>query len=749
MTRRLHRGIALVGAVAALLSVLSVVPRVAAASPDVIDDAHALDAGSLQSIESVVDAYRQLTGGRFLVVTRLAEEPDAAIAQAEADRQRMAQPGAALVVVLDVTADGCPGAAGIATTPGAARGQVSTEEAAFVAGDLASYLERCQVGPGVAIAATRLFSFAFTDANVPSAEPGATGGDFISNGGGEDGSDPGTGSDPGAPADAPPPGPPFPDPVDGQAVYDYAGVFSAATIGSAEATIDAIEARTGAEVVVYSQVVDYGITTEEADGHAKALIDQWGIGRKGFDDGLVILFDLDPSLLHGEVQLYGGPGYRAAYLDNGEKQAVFDNDMLPRLRAGDLDGALLIGLQRVDANATPEHAQRLQLARQVDAAVGLVGAPIILFGLIGSAVFAWLRYGRDPVYLDDASIHMAGPPRDLTPAAAVFVLAGGPTRRGLTTAMLDLASRGLLAFREEKEGLFGRNRKVGIQLNPAAGDPPTQARQARNSVRPLGTAEQLAQVKLASLSAQDGYIEPDELLKFGAHVSEFDRELESHVVERGWFREAPSKATGRWAVRGTIAIVVGVAAFIGGVNLPSAGLTLLAGAFVVAGVGLLIVSRWMQAVTIPGAMIRAMLAAYRRTLEKTMAQARSMDQVVAEAGLAWLETPDQAVVWGTALGLEKQIEDVLGRSIDDVKDGRASAGSTYLPVWYGSSAGGAAGIGAAGGGGGLFSSSAVPDFGGMMSALGSIGNSPSSSGSGGGFSGGGSGGGGGGSGGGF
>jgi hypothetical protein len=147
-------------------------------------------------------------------------------------------------------------------------------------------------------------------------------------------------------------------------------------------------------------------------------------------------------------------------------------------------------------------------------------------------------------------------------------------------------------------------------------------------------------------------------------------------------------------------------------------------------------------------MIRAMLAAYRRTLEKTMAQARSMDQVVAEAGLTWLETPDQAVVWGTALGLEKEIEDVLGRSLDDVKDGRASPGSTYLPVWYGSS-GGAAGLGAAGGGGGLFSSSAVPDFGGMMSALGSIGNSPSSSGSGGGFGGGGSGGGGGGSGGGF
>ena len=69
----------------------------------------------------------------------------------------------------------------------------------------------------------------------------------------------------------------------------------------------------------------------------------------------------------------------------------------------------------------------------------------------------------------------------------------------------------------------------------------------------------------------------------------------------------------------------------------------------------------------PGAMIRAMLAAYRRTLQKTMAQARSMQQVVDEAGLDWLETPDQAVVWGTALGLQGEIEGVLERSLEDVQ----------------------------------------------------------------------------------
>jgi hypothetical protein len=151
-----------------------------------------------------------------------------------------------------------------------------------------------------------------------------------------------------------------------------------------------------------------------------------------------------------------------------------------------------------------------------------------------------------------------------------------------------------------------------------------------------------------------------------------------------------------------------------------------------------------------GAMIRAMLAAYRRTLQKTMAQARSMQQVVDGAGLAWLDTPDQAVVWGTALGLQHEIEGVLSRSLEDVREGRSVGVFPYFPVWYQTSSGAPfLGSGAGGSGGSLFSDSGIPDLGGMMSTLGTIGNSPSSSGGGGGFSGGGSGGGGGGAGGGF
>jgi uncharacterized membrane protein YgcG len=545
------------------------------------------------------------------------------------------------------------------------------------------------------------------------------------------------------------PGPPFPEPEVDRAVYDGAGILSPEAIVRAEATIDAIEARTGAEVVVYTQPVDYGVTTAETEARARALIDQWGVGRAGFDDGLAIFFDIDPSGEHGQVQLYAAPGFEATYLSNSDRQRIFEDDMVPHLREADFDGALDAALARIDAAATPENAARLQAGRQVNAVLGLVGAPIVLFGLTGWAFFSWRRYGKDPVYLDDPSILMPGPPPDLTAASGAFVMDGKASRRALTTAMLDLASRGLISFREDK-GMLGLSTKVGVDTAPDAGDAVEEAQRARNARRPIGPAEQHALTKLKGLGESEDYIEPDDLPSFGTSVSEFDSKLEDHVVKGGWVVEKPSRVVTRWAAKGILAIVAGIVAIVIGANVPISGLILIGAAAIVGGVVIMLFARFMPKVTMPGAMIRAMLHAYRRTLEKTMAQARSMQQVVDGAGLPWLETPDQAVVWGTALGLQGQIEDVLQRSIEDVREQPQLASSTYFPAWYRTSSGSSVASGIASSGGSIFSGSAVPDLGGMMSALGTIGNSPSSSGSGGGgFSGGSSGGGGGGAGGGF
>ena len=125
------------------------------------------------------------------------------------------------------------------------------------------------------------------------------------------------------------------------------------------------------EVVVYTQVKPEAIRPSWPSATRLALIDQWGIGRKGFDDGMAILFDLDESRRHGQVQLYAGPGYQAAYLSNEERQAIFENDMLPlparrRPRRGRPGGDGQDRRQR-DHRA---RRQTLQAARLINAVVG-------------------------------------------------------------------------------------------------------------------------------------------------------------------------------------------------------------------------------------------------------------------------------------------------------------------------------------------------------------------------------------------
>ncbi|HET7169609.1 MAG TPA: TPM domain-containing protein [Candidatus Limnocylindrales bacterium] len=693
----------------------------------VYDTADVLDPAARRNAEQVAEGIASQSGVDVVVYTQRLDAATTSV-DATADAQALLEAwqvggdearGAAIVA--DISPDGS--VAGVALAGGTGFADyVDPEEQAKIGAEMADLARTGDLGSAILVALSRIVA----ETLQPGAMPGV-----------------------GEPNLRP--GPPFPDPIDNQAVYDFAGILSSGAIAKAEATIDAIEARTGAEVVVYSELVDYGVTTDETRQRAAALIDQWGVGRKGFDDGLAIFFDIDPSHEHGQVQLYAGPGFEATFLTNNDRQAIYENDMVPFLRNADFDGALGIALQRVDAAATPEHAQRLELGRQVNAVIGLVGGPLVLLGLVGWAFTSWRRYGKDPVYLDDPSILMPAPPADLTAASGALVMDGRSSRRALTTAMLDLASRGLLAFREDP-GLLGLSKKVGIDTGPPAGDAVEEARRALNSRRPISPAEEYALRELRDLAVgPDHFIDADKLPEFGTSAGTFDSKLEAHVVGRGWMVEPPSKVVGRWTVKGILAIVAGVVAIVGGVSVPMSGLVVVGVAAIVGGVVVVSFAQVMPSLTMPGAMIRAMLAAYKRTLHKTMEQARSMQQVVDGAGLSWLETPDQAVVWGTALGLQGDIEQVLQRSLDDVRQEPSLASSTYFPMWYQNSSGQSlASGGLAGSGASIFSGSAVPDFGGMMSALGTIGNSPASSGSGGGgFSGGGSGGGGGGAGGGF
>ena len=536
---------------------------------------------------------------------------------------------------------------------------------------------------------------------------------------------------------APPPGPPFPAPEVDRAVYDYAGILSPEAI-AARGGDDRQRSRHGPAPRSSStpRTAATFPSTDETEAKARALMDQWGVGRKGFNDGLVIFFDMQPNLEHGQVQLYAGPGFEAAFLSNEERQSIFQNDMLPSLAAGDFDGALAAALEKVDAAATPEHADALQRSRQINAVVGLVGGSVVFLGLTGWALFSWRRYGKDPVYLDDPSVLMPAPPPDLTAASGAMIMDGATSRRALTTAMLDLASRGYIAFRRPAgravRGPQGRDRcRAGRRRcrhggpTPAQPAPSDRSRRRQVALDPAAGAGRRRRRRSSARTTcpSSGRMSPNSTPR--------SRIMSSIGAGSGNARARSSRAGPAGA---SLAIVGGVIALVAGLNIPLSGLTLLGGAAIAAGIVVVIIARSMPAVTITGSMIRAMLAAYRRTLQKTMAQARSMQQVVDEAGLGLARYPRSGRRLGDRAGAPgrdrgRPVAQPRGRQGGPDQRRRA-----LLPGLVPDLERDAVHELGRGGGSGasLFSDSGIPDVGGMMSALGTIGNSPASSGGGGG-----------------
>ncbi|MGZ6371956.1 MAG: TPM domain-containing protein, partial [Candidatus Limnocylindria bacterium] len=132
----------------------------------------------------------------------------------------------------------------------------------------------------------------------------------------------------------------FPDPVKGQAVYDPAGAIDPDIEQALEKQIDAIKARSGAEIAIYVQI-DEAATADSNLAAARALLDQWGVGRAGYDDGLVMLISFESNLRHGQAHFYAGAGFLRGYLSHNDLQSVFDQVVLPSAGQGQIGGGLI------------------------------------------------------------------------------------------------------------------------------------------------------------------------------------------------------------------------------------------------------------------------------------------------------------------------------------------------------------------------------------------------------------------------
>ena len=87
-------------------------------------------------------------------------------------------------------------------------------------------------------------------------------------------------------------------------------------------------------------------------------------------------------------------GLAGRWLSAGESQAIFDSVMLPQLREGNLDAALLAGLDAVDAQVTAGRRMEAGGRRVGNAMLGLIVAPIVALGLLGFVAMRWYGTAR-------------------------------------------------------------------------------------------------------------------------------------------------------------------------------------------------------------------------------------------------------------------------------------------------------------------------------------------------------------------
>jgi uncharacterized membrane protein YgcG len=481
---------------------------------------------------------------------------------------------------------------------------------------------------------------------------------------------------------------------EGVYVYDLAHVWRQSTVDRANATITAIRDRTQAQIAVVSWPTGFSsVDTSTARADAIVIMDTWGVGRQGVNDGLVILFDMDETLVHGQIYLYTGSGFRDLYLSDSEAADVVDGTMLPRAKDDDLNAALLDGLAKVDhvvqPAGNPDRAGQALLHL-------LLGLLIVGVALVVLAFFLrtwWLR-GRDArMPTIDDSVLLPAPPPDLTPALATVLRKDGVDQEAFTSAMVDLGHRGLVTFQEDG-GLLGLSHHLNLVV---PGDQLSDSASEHARRRPLGDPEAGLFLSIAA-KALNGVLGWKEL-KAGEGKKLFDAfrpAIGRAAKASGWFRDDPTKLTSRWASVGVaLGFLSVLAAFFLMLDTSESSSALIRPsreylgwplliAFVV-GIVIVIFGSRLAARTVSGAETLAMALAYRNTLRFEMAQSRTIDQAVQRttSRLPWITTPDELTVWAVALGLKHEIDKLIKETFAEQ---RAGAGA-WTPLWFTGSGG--------------------------------------------------------------
>jgi uncharacterized protein len=135
-------------------------------------------------------------------------------------------------------------------------------------------------------------------------------------------------------------------------VTDITGTLSQQAVSQIEQRLAAFEAKNGTQIAV---LLVSTTQPESIEQYAVRAFEQWKLGRKGVDDGVLLVIAKDDRKLRIEV----GYGLEGALTDATAKRIISD-DIVPQFKRGDFAAGVVAGVSRimkvVDGEALPPAA---------------------------------------------------------------------------------------------------------------------------------------------------------------------------------------------------------------------------------------------------------------------------------------------------------------------------------------------------------------------------------------------------------
>ena len=187
--------------------------------------------------------------------------------------------------------------------------------------------------------------------------------------------------------------------INGSYVSNPNGILDDATVSQLDTLLTSLEKKTTAQVAV---VVVESIGEADIFEFAQKLFDNWGIGRTGKDNGLLVLFVNDKRT----VRFHTGYGLEGALPDVVCKRIQRDF-MVPEFKNGNYSAGMLAGLLQVEKVLTdPKYAEELKASEgnEVSDFTGLIiflsiiFAPVLLILYIIKATNGRFADSKKPEY---------------------------------------------------------------------------------------------------------------------------------------------------------------------------------------------------------------------------------------------------------------------------------------------------------------------------------------------------------------